>query len=281
MGGVFIGSEALAAGRVTRHQLRARYRRMFPDIYGPLNPSVWDRAHGAWFWSGRRGVVAGVAASALHYAKWVPDDIPIEMLWRNTHPPKGLIVRNESWAADEVTTVSGVAVTTAARTIFDLGRHLERDEAVVRIDALLARGRVSVDDVYPLIARHPNAPRVRRLQTALALADSGAESPRETLLRLALTDAGMRPERTQIPVADARGRIVARVDMGWESLKVAVQYDGYHHQTDRVTYVRDQKVNRALEALGWIVIRVIAEDSDADAVGRVAAALFSRGWRAA
>lgn len=60
-----------------------------------------------------------------------------------------------------------------------------------------------------------------------------------------------------------------------------MQYDGRHHQTDRVTYVRDQKVNRALTALGWIVIRAIAEDSDADVVGRVAAALYSRGWRAA
>ncbi|WP_442928709.1 hypothetical protein [Mycobacterium sp. Root265] len=48
-----------------------------------------------------------------------------------------------------------------------------------------------------------------------------------------------------------------------------------------MTYVRDQKVNRALTALGWIVVRAIAEDSDADVVGRVAAALYSRGWRAA
>ncbi|GAA2533657.1 hypothetical protein GCM10010409_04300 [Mycolicibacterium diernhoferi] len=99
--GVVIGSEALAAGRVTRHGLRTRYTRLFPDVYGPANPSVWDKARAAWLWSGRRGVVAGVAASALHHAKWVDDDVPIELLWRNTHPPAGLIVRNEGYTAED------------------------------------------------------------------------------------------------------------------------------------------------------------------------------------
>ena len=221
------------------------------------------------------------AASALHHAKWVDDDVPVELLWRNTHPPAGLIVRNEGYTPDEVTTIAATAVTTAARTIFDLGRHLPRNEAVARIDALLTVGRIPIDDVAPLLERHPRATDIRRLKTVLALVDAGAESPQETRLRLALTDAGMPPDRTQIPVVDGQGRIVARVDMGWEHLRVAVQYDGRHHQTDRATYVRDQKVNRALEARGWVVIRVIAEDSLADVVGRVAAALYGRGWRAA
>lgn len=281
MGGVFIGSEALAAGRVTRHQLRTRYGRILPNIYGPPEPSVRDRARAAFLWSGRKGVIAGVAASALHHAKWVDDNVPIELLWRNTHPPSGLIVRNESFSADEVTTIAGIAVTTPARTIFDLGRHLKRDEAVARIDALLTVGRITIDDVAPLLERHPRATDMRRLKTVLALVDAGAESPQETRLRLALTDAGMPPDRTQIPVVDGQGWVVARVDMGWEDLRVAVQYDGRHHQTDRATYVRDQKVNRALQAHGWVVIRVIAEDSLADVVGRVAAALYGRGWRAA
>ncbi|MDZ7885508.1 MAG: hypothetical protein U5N53_22595 [Mycobacterium sp.] len=278
---VVVGSEALAAGTVTRHELRTRYRRLFPNVYGPPEPTIRDRALGAWLWSGRRGVIAGVAASALHYAKWVDDDVPIELLGRNTRPPADLIVRAEAIAGDEVTTVHDIPVTTAARAVFDLGRHLDRDDAVARIDALLNRGQVTVDDVLPLITRYPHARGMTGLRTALGLVDAGADSPRETRLRLALTDAGMRPSGTQIVVRDARGRIIAKVDMGWADLKIAVQYDGGHHQTDRATYVRDQKVNRDLAALGWIVIRVISEDSDADVVGRVAAALFRRGWRAA
>ena len=278
--GVFIGSEALAAGKVTRNDLRRHYRRMFPDIYGPAEPTVRDRARAAWLWSGRRGVVAGVAASALHWAKYVDDDVPIEMLWTNGHPPKGLIARNESYKADEVTTYDGIPVTTPARTIFDLGRHLDRDEAVARIDALLWVGRVGLRDVQPIAARYPWARGLEQLRIALELADCGAESPPETGLRLLLTDAGMCPADTQIPVYDGN-RLITKFDMGWKHLLVGVQYDGGHHQTDREQYVRDLKALRKLEALNWIVIRVINEDTDDDVLARVAAALYRRGWRAA
>ena len=279
--GVFIGSEALAAGKVTRNDLRRHYRRLFPDVYGPAAPTLQDRARGAWLWSGRRGVIAGVAASALHRANWVAAEQPVEMLWHSTRPPAGVVVRKEAYAVDETTMFFDVPVTTPARTLFDLGRHLLRDEAVARMDALLWMARVTVDDVGPLIARYPRARGLGDLRTALSLADDGAESPRETWLRLALTDAGMRPTDTQIVVRNPDGRIVAKVDMGWKDLKIGVQYDGRQHQTDRGRYIRDLQVNRALAALGWTVIRVIAEDALEDTLARVARALTGRGWRAA
>jgi hypothetical protein len=278
--GVFIGSEALAAGKVTRNDLRRNYRRMFPDGYGPPEPTIRDRARGAWLWSGRRGVISGVAASALHWAKYVDDDAPIEMLWRNGRPPNGLIVRNEAYTADEVTTYDGIPVTTPARTIFDLGRHLDRDEAVARIDALLWVGRVSIGDVQPTIGRYPWARGLAQLRVAMELADDGAESPRETRLRLLLTDACMRPTDTQIPVYEGN-RLITKFDMGWKHLLVGVQYDGGHHQTDREQYVRDQKALPKLEARNWIVVKVIKEDTDDDVLARIAAGLFRRGWRAA
>lgn len=277
---VFVGSEALAAGKVTRNDLRRHYRRMFPGVYGPPEPTIRDRARGAWLWSGRRGVVTGVAASALHWAKYVDDDVPIELLWANGHAPSGLIVRNEAYTAAEVTTYDGIPLTTPARTIFDLGRHLDRDEAVARIDALLWVGRVGVCDVLPIAARYPRARGLGRLRTALELADDGAESPRESRLRLLLTDAGMRPPDTQIPVYDGNC-LIAKFDMGWKQLLVGVQYDGGHHQTDREQYVRDVKALPRLEARNWIVIKVLKEDTDDDVLARVSAALYRRGWRAA
>ena len=278
--GVIIGSEALAAGMVTRNDLRRRYTRMFPDVYGPPKPTIRERARGAWLWSGRRGVIAGVAASALHWAKYVDDDVPIELLWQNGRPPSGLIVRNEIYAADEVTTYDGIPLTTPARTIFDLGRHLNRDAAVARIDALLWLGRVGVPDVEPIAARYPWARGVEKLRVALELADDGAESPRESRLRLLLTDAGMRPTDTQIPVYEGN-RLITKFDMGWKQLRIGVQYEGKHHQTDRGQYVYDLQVLPKLEARNWIVVKVIKEDTDNDVLARVAAALYRRGWRAA
>jgi very-short-patch-repair endonuclease len=70
---------------------------------------------------------------------------------------------------------------------------------------------------------------------------------------------------------------VAFLDMGWREFKVAVEYDGDHHRNDRRQYVKDIARLRMLEALGWIVIRVIADDKPRDVVARVEAALISRG----
>ncbi|UGU30288.1 hypothetical protein [Mycolicibacterium smegmatis] len=279
MGEVVIGGEALAKGLVTRNDLRHHYRRLFPGVYVRGEPTLRDRTVGAWLWSGRRGVLAGVAASALHGSAWVDPDVPIELIWRNGRPPAGLIVRNETLAADEVMRVAGLPVTTPARTAFDLARQLPRDEAVARIDALAWTRRVTVDDVAALIERYPAARGIRAARAVLRLVDAGADSPRETWLRLRLTDAGLPPDSTQIPVVDERGRIVAILDMGWERHLVAVNYDGVFHQSDRKRYVRDLKTLRALEDRGWIVIRVVAEDDIADVITRVRRALLRRGWR--
>lgn len=142
-------------------------------MYVRGEPTLRDRTVGAWLWSGRRGVLAGVAASALHGSAWVDPDVPIELIWRNGRPPAGLIVRNETLAADEVMRVAGLPVTTPARTAFDLARHLPRDEAVARIDALAWTRRVTVDDVAALIERYPAARGIRAARAVLRLVDAG------------------------------------------------------------------------------------------------------------
>jgi hypothetical protein len=140
---VFLGSEAVAHGALTAHELRRRHQRIFRDVYMPKlrTVSLRDRIEGAWLRSGREGVIAGVAASALHGAAWTDVDITIELIWDYARSPSGLLVRNETLADDETTRVAGLPVTTRARTAFDLGRHLDRDEAVARLDAD-ARGAV-------------------------------------------------------------------------------------------------------------------------------------------
>lgn len=93
-----------------------------------------------------------------------------------------------------------------------------------------------------------------------------------------LVDAGLPAPQTQIPVV-ANYRTVAVLDMGWESFKVAVEYDGDQHRTSRRQYVRDLRRLKDLEELGWIVIRVISEDSADAVIAKVVAALRRRGYR--
>lgn len=190
------------------------------------------------------------------------------MIWNNSHAPEGLVVRNDTLAADEVERFGRLPVTTCARTAFDLGRRLQRDAAVARLDALMWARRFAVGDVHALAARYPRARGLKALRMAMPLVDGGAASPRETWLRLLLTDNGYDNLITQIPIFDRHG-LIGVADMGWPELKIAVEYDGDYHRTDRRRYVMDQRKLRRLEALGWIVIRVIAEDDVADVLARV------------
>ena len=277
---VFIGSDAVRRGRLSPYQLRTGYWAIHPDIYLPdgAAPSLRTRSEAALLWSGGGGVLAGLAAAALHGARWIDDDEPIELVWRNTHPPAGVIARNQRLDDDEITHVARLPVTTPARTAYDLARQLPRGQAVARLDALMRATPYSVEDVLLLAKRYPGARGQRRLRAALPLVDGGSASPKETWLRLLLVDAGLPPPSTQIPVHE-NWRLVGVLDLGWEKYKVAVEYDGDQHRTDRRQYVRDQRRLRKLKAMGWIIIRVIAEDTPGDVIQRVRAALAARGYR--
>ncbi|MGD1252712.1 hypothetical protein ACKUT9_00455 [Mycobacterium seoulense] len=276
MAGAFIGSDAIAGGSLTRGQLRWRYRRIHRDVYIPKNAprSLRHNIRAAWLWSGRRATIAGRAAAALHGAKWVDDFAPIEIIGPFNHPPPGIIVRRESISAEDVVNLDGLPVTNPTRTAFDLGRHLPRSLAVTHLDALAAATGLTSADVAALIGRNKGARGVRRCRTALSLMDGGAQSPKESWLRLVLIDAGLPRPTTQIRVTD--GRMVAYLDMGWEGPMVAMEYDGEQHRTDRGQYVKDIRRAEMVGSLGWTMIRVINEDRPTVIVQRAREALARR-----
>ncbi|MEZ0050776.1 hypothetical protein ABIA30_001774 [Mycobacterium sp. MAA66] len=274
----FVGGEAIAAGRLTRAQLRHRYRPIFHGIYVPRRYEITlrDRIDAALL-AVPSAVVAGVAASAIHGAKWVGDEISIELV-AACRGQRGLIVRNETLGEDELAMIAGIWVTTPARTAFDLARHLPRHPALARLDALMSSAPFAVDDVALLAKRHKGVRGLRRLPAVLPLVDGGAESPRETWLRLLFIDAGLPEPTTQFVVRNESGRYVRRIDMCWEDFKVGVEYDGTQHLTDRVQYAKDVRVDRELRRLQWNIIHVIKEDRDAEIVEHARAVLRARGW---
>jgi hypothetical protein len=276
MRGPFIGAEAMATGSLTRHRLRTDHSAVFPGVYLPndVAPTLPARTVAAWLWSKRNAVVAGAAASAIHGSKWVDGDVPIELVCNNTRPPRGVITRNDTLLEGEVVRCRGLAVTSIARTGFDMARRGSRGRAVAKLDALCRATGLDACAVEAVAAEHSGARGLRQLRRVLSLIDAGAESPKETWLRLLLINAGLPPPTTQIEVIDGGWR--ARLDMGWEDLKVAVEYDGHHHLADRLQYLRDIRRLERLQQLGWIIVRVVAEDRPDDVLRRVMAALDYR-----
>ena len=266
-----IGSEALAAGKLTRYELRKFYRRLHPDIYAPkwTDLTLEDRIAAAWLWSRRCGVVCGLAASALHGAKWVDTDVPIEIALPNRRAPAGVIARNTVLSDDEVINRGTMKITTVERTAFDLARSGGVRQAVARLDALAAATHYKDADVQELARRHPRAREIRRLDAVLDLADAGAESPQESRVRLLLMDNGFPRPATQIPVPGPDGLPRYYLDMGWQDIMVAVEYDGEHHRKDTPSYRRDIVRLEYIQSIGWIVVRVVAGNRPREVVERV------------
>jgi hypothetical protein len=274
----FLGPEALAAGRLTRGQLRWNNTAVLPRVYIPNDAerTLHTNAVAAWLYTGRKGVIAGRAAAALHGAKWVAASTPIELIAAHGRRRDGLIVHEERISPDEITYIGELPVTSIARTALDLARHLPRNRAVAHLDALSAATGVTADDVLPLLERYRGARGIRRARIALSLMDGGAQSPEETRIRLILIDAGLPAPRTQIRLFD--GYTEAFLDMGYDEPMVGLDYDGLHHSEDRRQYVHDVGRNEFVDRQGWIDIHVLKEHSRAYILHRVFEAFARRGW---
>lgn len=270
----FIGSEAVANGAVRKHQLRSAFTAVFPDVYVPLGyeMSLRERATAAWLWSHRDGVLAGLTASGLHGARYVEDSRPIELISPNRRPPRGILTRKVELLPGESSVRWGLPVTTAERTAFDLSRFGGLGAAVARLDALGNATGLSAAAVRDLAQRHRGARGMRKLNDALDLYDPGSQSPWETWLRLLLIQAGFPRPRTQIPVLSVDGRRRYFLDMGWEELKLAVEYDGDQHRVDPAQFAHDIARAEDLDELRWTRVRVVKRNMVEDIIRRVSRA---------
>lgn len=274
----FIGSEAVTSGAMSKSALRSRYRRLFPDIYCNRGPDVTATvlAKAAWLWSGRAAVVGGRSAAALLGSDWVDADGPVDLIHGNRTTPPGITVHADRISEDQVILVDGIPVTSPARTALDLGCWYRFGPAVASLDALARATRFDPGEAMALATRYPGRRGIRNARRALAMVDAGAQSPKETWLRLVLIERGLPTPTTQIPVMDDFGTVVAYLDMGWEDIMIAVEYDGEQHRTDRRQYTWDVRRLEMLERMGWIVVRVLAGDRPDVIVRRVRAAMARR-----
>lgn len=273
----FIGSEAIAAGTLTRYALRRDFVALHQDVYVARDVGITaqQRATAAWLRSRRRGILAGFSAAALHGARWIDPGRPATIIDTNRRRTRGIDAWADAIDDDEVWLVRGMAVTSPARTALDIASRYPEDSAVASIDALARATDLKPSDVEMLAERYKGRRGIRAARAALDLVDAGAESPRETWLRLLLIHAGFPRPQTQIPVYEF-GRLIARLDMGWEDIKVAAEYEGDHHRIDRRRFNNDIRRLETLTELDWIVVRVTAEDGPGGIIRRVTAARARR-----
>src|ERR1700746_4128282 len=79
-----------------------------------------------------------------------------------------------------------------------------------------------------------------KFRRALALADPNAESPMESRLRALLVLGGLPRPRVQVSIHDDDDRFAGRVDLFYETAKLAIEYDGAVHRGSLAADARRQ-----------------------------------------
>ncbi len=191
----------------------------------------------------------------------------------------------EPLETDAALLAAPVRLTTRARTWRDLAAHLSSFWLIAIGDHLVRRPRPDLEngrtEPWCTIAelreqctgRHAAA-----LSSALDAVRVGADSPRETLLRLAFARAGLPEPFLNVPLIAPDGTELHEPDFQWPAHRVCAEYDGRTHSTpDQVS--KDIRRARRAAAAGWVEVRLHTGDVErrcAPAIEQVRAALAAR-----
>lgn len=171
---------------------------------------------------------------------------------RRNPRPEGLVV----------VVADGYRCAGVAQAVVATARRDGMTAGLVPLDAALHRGATTLPELERAMeAVAGDSPDRRRLADLLVRADGAAESPGETLTRLALVDQGL-SVRSQVVLHDHDGAPVGRVDLLVEG-RVVVEFDGavkYAGADGREALVREKRREDALRAMGYEVVRVTWAD---------------------
>lgn len=190
----------------------------------------------------------------------------------------GVVGHRSTVRSHDIVTLDGVRASSPARTWLELAASCSIRQLVVLGDQLVRRpyaryeGRAEPfatrDELSEVLA---GTRRVRGRRRALAALDEvrcGADSPPESLLRLALIDAGLPEPALQVP-ADPSDPLSPPTDLAYPEWKIAIQYDGETHYTPE-RHRTDQHRDNVFRAAGWVVLCFHREDLRAGFRGAVA-----------
>jgi hypothetical protein len=265
----FTLKSAKASGVPPNRLRRADVAHVSRELY---RPTAWSFELGA---AARALSVASPGAWISHVTAarirnqllppWLADSTELHLSKPHSLPEvrrRGVIGHSVLAFEDEVEFVEGIRVSSRSRTWLDMARRLSESELVCMGDQLIRVPRAQFEDrsqpfdtvegLRSLIARHPNFQGVVRARAALERMRVGADSAPESLLRLAMEDAGLPEPQLQVPLRENMTS-GPTADLGYRHRRLAIQYDGGHHLLEPQIH-SDRRRDKAFEAAGWTVV---------------------------
>jgi hypothetical protein len=160
-------------------------------------------------------------------------------------------------------TLGPVSVADPVEAWVQSATQLSVDELVQVGDALagrwsplrLARGR-DVAELTAAVAGARGRPGVEQLRAALEWIRPGVMSPRESLLRMMIERAGLPALEVNVQRFASSGAYLGRPDLSDGRRKIAVEFEGDGHRTDRAQWRRDIERGARFVDDGWAYHRV-------------------------
>lgn len=170
--------------------------------------------------------------------------------------PPGLIVhRSRHLAERDRTTVEGLVVTTAARTLMDIAA----DHPIWRLEAMMLaarqRGLLDLASLVDQYERRPGLVGARAFRAASRLlAEDGADSVLERRARRRLRAANLHPSAAPHPVRCEN--VTLHVDIAFPERRVGIECDGfaYHGPNEQDAFEFDRRRWGKLQDAGWRIV---------------------------
>jgi very-short-patch-repair endonuclease len=196
-------------------------------------------------------------------ALWALDGVApgvVELAVAGARPHSPAFVRVRPVLPHEQASIDGLPVTSASRTLLDLGQVLGTEIVERALESALRMGLTRADDLTAALGT--GTPRrgtgsLRHLLDARPLAAPPTESDAETLFLQLARRAGLPEPVRQFFVPTPEGRF--RVDFAWPDRRIAVEVDGGAAHASPKALARDlRRQNRLLLVLapaGWVLLR--------------------------
>ncbi len=247
-------SPNLAVHRVRSGQWRRPLRGVF--VVGGAPPTFEQEAMAAVLAAGRGSVASHrTAAWLLGIVPKAPDAVEISVPYPRANRLPGVVVhRSTDLGLARITRRDGIPVTTAGRTLLDLGAvapEVVRDATWAALrerrtawDVLLrvliahgCRGRAGIGPLRDVVAEH--------------YGEAATDSRTEDKAYRILCDSRRVPLPTkQVPIVCADG-VEVTVDFGWEEQRALLEVFGGHHFADEDLWHTDLHRRNQIELAGY------------------------------
>lgn len=274
----FRARDAAAAG-ISRRALVGSYRRVVRGVY--VDAGVRDdpvvAARAALLVAGAGAFVSHETAARLH-GGIVPASPDLHAsVGGQRHRSRTEGVRVHVSTRTPVPFV-GVPATTPVDTFLDLADGLDLVDLVILGDSLVRKGRTTREE---LVDAATTVRRGRRKAArAAGLVRAVVDSAMETRLRLLIVLAGLPEPEVCIEIRSPAGDLLRRIDMGYRSHRLGIEYDGRQHAESSYQYAVDVRRREELAGLDWHEWTAVGKDihvTPGETLRRIVAVMRQRG----